>query len=219
MSESPTVFIVDDDHAVRKSMAWLLEASGYAVKHFATAAEFLEHYSPDMPGCLVLDVRMPGMNGLELQRELNRLRLTLPVIVLTGYADVPMAVASMKAGAVEFLEKPVPEDVLLDRVQHALDLDWQERQQQATRQEILERIRSLTPRQRQVMELVVDGWSSKEIGQKLQVSYKTVEAHRVKIMEKMQARSVPHLIRMRLSVGDIGESDVSAATTAEDDQE
>lgn len=197
-----SVFIVDDDPAVRKSLRWLIESVGLPVKTFASGSEFLDQYDPQQPGCLVLDIRMPGMSGLELQEKLRELGRHLPIIVMTAFGDVPMAVRAMKFGAVHFFEKPVKDQELLDHIQAALleDSRWRERDQ--LDDVVRCRYQRLTKREVEVLREVVGGLSSKEIGGKLGVSFKTVEAHRAKIMKKMEADSVPHLIRLYLSVED-----------------
>jgi RNA polymerase sigma factor (sigma-70 family) len=195
VTREPTVFVVDDDAALRNSLCWLIESIQLPVQTFASAAEFLDAYDPEMPGCLVLDVRMPGLSGLELQQRLNEWKITIPVIIITGYGDVPMAVKAIKAGAVDFIEKPVSDQALLDRIQQAMTQDVANRDQNQGRVQIAARLKLLTAREREVMDKVVDGLSSREIGDQLGVSYKTVEAHRAKIMKKMQATSVPQLVR------------------------
>ncbi|WP_240928052.1 response regulator transcription factor [Thalassoroseus pseudoceratinae] len=201
-TEQPTVFVVDDEDAMRKSLCWLFESVQLKSRAFADAFEFLEFYDPSQPGCLVLDVRMPGMSGLELQEKLQADRIKIPIILLTGYGDVPMAVRGMKAGAVDFLEKPASDEVLLEHVHRALELDRQNRKAQAAYQAIIKRLKSLTPRETEVMEYVVEGQSSKAIAEELKISFKTVEAHRARIMKKMEAQGVPQLIHMRRQVPD-----------------
>jgi len=193
-----TVFIVDDDPAMRKSLTWLVESVDLRVESFCSAAAFLEAYDPDQPGCLLCDVRMPGMSGLEMQEKLRAIGATLPVIMMTGYGDITSAVRAMKAGAIDFLEKPVPDQMLLDHIQRAIARDSSTRSSRSEVLRINQRLGLLTRRELEVMSLVVEGYSSKEIASQLDVSFKTVEAHRAKIMRKMEARSVPHLIRMSL---------------------
>ncbi len=192
----PTVYIVDDDPGVRKSLGWLIETLGVPVKTFASALIFLDAFDVQMPGCLVLDVVMPGMSGLELQEELRRRGAEIPVIMLTGYGDVPTAVRALKNGAIEFLEKPFDDDVLLQQIQRGLTLDARRRKERGECDDVVERMTRLTPREHEVLELVVDGLSSKEIAAQLSVSYKTVEAHRAKIMTKMKSESVADLVRL-----------------------
>lgn len=198
MAEQQTVHVVDDDPAIRSSLKWLIESVNLTVRTYGSAQEFLDAYQPDEPGCLVLDVRMPGLSGLDLQEMLKERGIQIPVIILTGYGDVPMAVRAMKNGAVDFLEKPVSDQVLLDHIQQALAQDVENHRRQAEQEEVRERFARLTPREKEVMDLVVEGLSSREIAETLGVSFKTIEAHRSKIMKKTEAKSVSHLIRMTM---------------------
>ncbi|QDT49603.1 Response regulator protein TmoT [Symmachiella dynata] len=191
-----TVFIVDDDPAVRGSMSWLLESVDLPVEVCASAQEFLDTYNPAIPGCLVLDIRLPGMGGMELQKELAKRNIHIPIIIVTGHAEVPMAVRAMKAGAVDFIEKPFSDQVLLDCIRTALQRDFESRGDDIRREEIAARIRTLTPREFEVKEKVVEGNSNKMIAAQLGVSRKTVEAHRAGVMKKMKAQSVADLVRM-----------------------
>ncbi|MEQ9068621.1 MAG: response regulator transcription factor [Gimesia chilikensis] len=200
IQQEATVFVVDDDPAIRKSLRWLIESVGLKVQTHELASEFLESYSPDHPGCLVLDVRIPGMSGLELQEKLRERGYDIPVIIVSGYGDVPLAVRDMKAGAVDFLEKPVSDQVLLDYIQKGIERDIQNKANREQNKELVERKATLTRRENEVMKYVVSGFSSREIAEKLNVSFKTVEAHRAKIMKKMQAKSVPKLIQMELQI-------------------
>jgi FixJ family two-component response regulator len=175
---------------------------GYATRTFGNPHDFLAQFKPDAAGCLVLDIRMPGMSGLELQQQLNRIGSMLPVIFITGHGDVPMAVQAMKEGAFEFIQKPFRDQDLLDRVNHALQQDAQSRTTLARRAEVLKRLESLTARERQVMALVVDGAANKVIAIDLKLSERTVEIHRAKVMDKMGARSVAHLVKMQLNMVD-----------------
>lgn len=195
-SVEPTVFVVDDDPAMRESLRWLIESVGLRVETFATGSEFLQHYHPARGGCLVLDVRMPGMSGLELQEKLRAQGVTLPVIILTGHADVPMAVRALKAGAMDFVEKPFSDQLLLDRIQHAIEADRAARRVQREIRDIEERIAQLTPRERQVMERVVAGKANREIAEELGLSPKTIEVHRAHVMDKMQAGSLAELVQI-----------------------
>lgn len=195
-----TVFVVDDDPAIRKSLRWLIESVGLKVETHELASDFLESYSPDSPGCLVLDVRIPGMSGLELQEKLRDRGYDIPVVIVSGYGDVPMAVRAMKAGAVDFLEKPVSDQVLLDYIQKGIERDINNKKSRSENKELMERKQSLTRRELEVMEHVVSGQSSREIAEILNVSFKTIEAHRAKIMKKMMAKSVPKLIQMDLQI-------------------
>ncbi len=196
MSKSETVFVVDDDQAMRKSLKWLIESVGMQVESYASADEFIRNYYPGRSGCLLLDVRMPGMSGLDLQEQFIRQNIKIPIIIITGHGDVPMAVRAMKAGAVDFIEKPFNDEFLLDSIRKALALDVQQRTHQAQRAEIATRLAHLTPREHEVMEMVTNGKSNKEIANQLGVSTKTVEAHRARVMEKMEASSLAELVRM-----------------------
>jgi len=196
-----TVFVVDDDQAMRNSLKWLIESVGVAVESFASADDFLANYEPGRPGCIVLDVRMPGMSGLDLQEHLVRQNIRIPTVIITGHGDVPMAVRAMKAGAVDFIEKPFNDEALLDAIRRALATEERQRSAQFEHREIQARIEHLTPREREVMNRVTDGSSNKEIANSLGVSAKTIEAHRARVMEKMQARSLAELVRMALAVG------------------
>jgi two-component system, LuxR family, response regulator FixJ len=192
----PAVFVVDDDPDVLRSMRYLIESVGLRVETYASAQEFFAGWRPDEPGCLVLDVRMPGLSGLDLQEELRARGAEIPVIVITGYGDVPMAVRAMKSGATEFLQKPVSDQVLLDHIQSAAARDLARYQRQAERRAIAARLSRLTPREREVMDLLVEGLSAREIALRLKVSPKTVESHRAKVMSKMEVSNVLRLARL-----------------------
>lgn len=191
-----TVFIVDDDDAVRKSLALLMQSAGLLVESFASAHEFLTRYDAYQPGCVVLDVRMPEMTGLELQEYLNVHGAIIPVIFITGHGDVPMAVEAMRAGAYDFLQKPFLDHELLDRVRHALDHDRSNRMRLQQHDAIQERLVSLTPREREILNLVTSGKANKVMAAELGVSQRTVEIHRARVMEKMGASSLAQLVRM-----------------------
>jgi len=193
-----TVFVVDDDAAMRDSLRWLLQSIGLAVETYASAEEFLGRYDADQPGCLVLDVRMPGMSGLTLQETLVARGITLPVIVITGYGEVPTAVRALKAGALDFIEKPFNDDVLLERVRQALDKDRTARAARSRQTEARARFAQLTAREREVMELVTAGKANKVIAAELGLSPKTVEVHRANVMRKMEADSVAELVRLAM---------------------
>ena len=193
---TPTVFVVDDDNAVRNSLRLLLKSVGLASQPLGSAAEFLETYRPSQPGCLVLDVRMPGMSGLELQRELNLRGATIPVIFITGHGDIPMAVEAMQQGAFDFLAKPFRDQELIDRVQRALAKDGTTRSALKERERIRERLESLTPREREVLSLMTQGKPNKIMAHELGVSQRTVEIHRARVMEKSGATSLAQLVRM-----------------------
>lgn len=206
---TPTVFVVDDDAAMRTSLRWLIESVGLSVETYNSAQEFLNAYT-DRSGCIVLDVRMPGMSGLELQEHLNSRRIMIPVIIVTGHGDIPMAVAAMKAGAVEFIEKPFNDQRLLDCVQEALQRDNRIRNDQVEKAAIDQRLDNLTPREEKVMEMVVAGKANKVIAALLDVSAKTVEAHRAKVMEKMGVTSLAELVRLALIAGQEFEESATA---------
>jgi FixJ family two-component response regulator len=197
----PTIFVVDDDSAVRDALKLLLRSVGQAVETFGSAQEFLDAYSEDRPGCLVLDIRMPGMSGLELQQKLNEKHSILPIIFITGHGDVPMAVEAMQAGAVDFIQKPFRDQDLIDRINQALEKDSSNRAALGERNDIRRRLETLTPREREVLDLVVHGKANKVIAGDLKLSQRTVEIHRARVMEKMQASSLAHLVRMVLEVG------------------
>jgi two-component system response regulator FixJ len=193
---SPIVFIVDDDEAVRNSLRLLLKSVGLAASALSSAREFLDTYKPLQPGCLVLDVRMPGMSGLDLQQRLNLQGAVIPVIFITGHGDIPMAVEAMQAGAFDFLQKPFRDRQLVDCIQRALEKDRASRAELDQRSRIRERLRSLTPREREVLTLVTSGKPNKIMAADLGVSQRTVEIHRARVMEKMGAASLAQLVRM-----------------------
>ncbi len=197
MSE-PTVFIVDDDLAVARSLRWLIESVQLKVETFASAQAFLDGYDAAKSGCLVLDVRMPGMSGIELQERLTAQRIRVPIIFITGHGDVQMAVRAVQAGAFDFIEKPFNDQDLLDRMQRAISFDAERRERDTQRAHLSALVASLTPREREVMDLVVAGMSNKAVANTLGLSAKTVEVHRAKVMEKMNARSVSDLVRMSM---------------------
>jgi two-component system, LuxR family, response regulator FixJ len=199
----PTIFVVDDDAAVRDALKLLLRSVGHAVETFGSAQEFLDAYGEDRAGCLVLDIRMPGMSGLELQQKLNEKHSILPIIFITGHGDVPMAVEAMQAGAVDFIQKPFRDQDLIDRINQALEKDSSNRAALGERNDIRRRLETLTPREREVLDLVVHGKANKVIAGDLKLSQRTVEIHRARVMEKMQASSLAHLVRMVLEVGQV----------------
>ena len=199
MTPEPTVFIVDDDDAVRRFLSGLIESVELRVEAFGSARYFLEAYEPGRPGCLVLDVRMPGMSGLELQRALADQAIDLPVIILTGHGNVQLAVHAMKAGAIDFVEKPFDNELLLDRIQKAVAENVRAGSERIKRIEITERMQLLTPREREVLDLVVAGQTNKGVARHLDISEKTVEIHRANVMRKMQAKSLPDLVKMAIN--------------------
>jgi FixJ family two-component response regulator len=196
---SPTVFVVDDDAAVRKSLSLLVQSVHLAVKTFESAQEFLDAYENDQPGCLVLDLRMPGLSGLELQQRLAARGIRLPVIFISAHGDLPSAVGAMRAGAVDFIEKPFRGQVLLDRIHQALDRDARYRAELAQRAETEALLGALTRPERAVLDLMVAGKPYKVIARELGISYKAVEGRRARIMRKMKADSLPQLMRRLLA--------------------
>jgi two-component system response regulator FixJ len=201
MVQRPTVFVVDDDPAMLDSVSLLLESADLSVECYLGAGKFLEIYSPHRPGCLVLDVRMPGMSGLELQEALAARGITIPIVFITGHGDVPMSVKAMKGGAVDFLEKPFDGETLVFCVQQALARDAHARQIEAQNSFVAMRYSRLTEREQEVMSLVVAGRSNKEIAQKLRCSHRTVEVHRSRLMAKMEAHTLPELVSMAAVCG------------------
>lgn len=192
----PTVFIVDDDHAVRDALRMLIKSVGLPVQVYASGDEFLGAWDAEMRGCVVADIRMPGMSGLEMQEALLQRGCRLPVIFITGHGDVPMAVEAMKAGALDFVQKPFRDQDLLDRINEGLQQERNLHQVEVEIEEISGRLAALTPRERQVLDRVVSGQPNKVIAMDLEVSQRTVEIHRARVMEKMQARSLAQLVQM-----------------------
>jgi two-component system response regulator FixJ len=198
--EAATVMVVDDDAGVRNAMRALLKSVGLGSTLFASAQEFLAAYQPSQHGCLVLDIRMPGMNGLELQQQLNLRGAVIPVIFMSGHADIPMAVEAMQHGAFDFLQKPFRDQDLLDRIQRAIAKDSQLRKSLGEHARISAHVAELTAREREVLDLMTQGLQNKAIAQKLDVSPRTIEIHRARVMEKMNARSVAELVRMMMDL-------------------
>lgn len=196
MIVEPTVYVIDDDQALREQLTFTIESVGLRVEAFASAEDFLASFDRKRPGCLVLDVRMPGMDGLELQDRLRAEESILPIILVTGHGDIPMTVRAMRAGAVDFLEKPFREQQLLECIRLAIERNRRSHCRQAERAAARNRVANLTDREREVMDLVVAGGQNKTIATELSLSHKTVECHRTKIMSKTQAKSVPDLIRL-----------------------
>ncbi len=196
----PTVYVVDDDRAVRDSLGLLLRSVGQPCKLFDSAQAFLDACEDDWQGCLLLDIRMPGMSGMEMHQELLERHIRIPVIFVTGHGDVPMAVQAMRNGAFDFIQKPYRDQELLDRVNQALTWDAEHRSEESRRRQLQQRYSGLTPREREVMECVVRGLANKVIAMDLALSQRTVEIHRARVMEKMGARSLAELVRMALLI-------------------
>ena len=194
----PTVFVVDDDAGVLDAVQLLLQSVGLPSRGFSSAGEFLEEFDSDIPGCLILDLRMPGMGGRELQKRLLEMGATLPIIFVTAHGDVPTAVDAVKDGAVDFIQKPFPDQKLLDKVNQALQLDALRKKEREERRAVEARLQTLTPREREVMALVASGKLNKTVARQMGISQRTVEIHRSRVMEKMQAASVPDLLLMIL---------------------
>ena len=190
------VFVIDDDPSIREAITNLIRSVGMSVQAFGSAKDFMAASRPNAPACLVLDVRMPGLSGLELQRELTDAGISIPIIFITGHGDIPMSVRAMKAGAVEFLTKPFRDQDLLDAIEQAIDRDRELRRQQAGIADLRDRFERLTPREREVMELVVAGLLNKQVAVRLGISEITVKLHRHQVMEKMKADSLADLVRM-----------------------
>jgi FixJ family two-component response regulator len=198
----PSVFVIDDDPSVLKSLERLIKSVGLKVETFGSAHDFLQT-APDCPGpaCLVLDVKMPGLNGLDLQDQLQQRKYAMPIVFITGHGDIPMSVRAMKKGAIDFLTKPFDEEDLLKAVQDALKKDMANRSAMNERQSILQRVKSLTPREYEILTYVITGMLNKQIAYDLDISEKTVKVHRGRVMEKMKANSIAELVRMAGKVG------------------
>jgi len=206
LERHPVVYVVDDDAAMRDSLCWLFSSVSLEARAFASADEFLAAWDPAKPGCLLLDLRMPGLNGLELQEQLTRDGHSIPTIFLSGHGDVPTAVRAMQAGAVEFLTKPCSEHLLLERVRAALEQSLQQRRRRRQNDVLRARYAVLTPREREVLHLVVSGKTNREMAAELSISPKTVELHRSNLMRKMHADSIPSLVAMSLSIPECREA-------------
>jgi FixJ family two-component response regulator len=200
-AEEAVVYVVDDDAAARAAIQSLLHSVGLPAVTFGSPPEFLAGYRPDTPACLVLDVRLPGVSGLDFQRDLAARNVTIPIIFITGHGDIPMSVEAMKAGAMEFLTKPFRGQVLLDAIHKAIERDRAVRQEQSSVAELSRRLGALTPREREVMQFVISGLLNKQIASELGASERTVKIHRGQVMRKMQARSLPDLVRMAGKLG------------------
>jgi FixJ family two-component response regulator len=202
--QEPVVFVIDDDASVRAALEDLLRSVGLAVRAYGSTQDFLQSKRPDAPSCLVLDVRMPGQSGLEFQRTLTATGIHLPIIFVSGHGDIPMSVRAMKSGAIEFLTKPLHEQELLDAIQVAIKHDRIRRQEAKTASALQERLDSLTPREHEVLKLVIAGQLNKQIAAQLGMSEATVKVHRSQIMHKMHARSLVELVRMTFTNGTNG---------------
>ncbi|MBS1196244.1 MAG: regulatory protein LuxR:Response regulator receiver [Proteobacteria bacterium] len=200
----PKIYIVDDEEAMRDSLTWLLEGESYETENFASAEDFLSALNEDMAGCLILDVRMPEMSGLELHERLLAMGNHLPVIFITGHGDVPMAVSALQRGACDFIQKPFNDQDLLARIKRALTLDCQRAAQRERDGALLQRVKQLSAREFEVMQLVAEGKLNKQIADELDISMKTVEAHRARTMEKMSARTIADLVKINLMLEKLG---------------
>ncbi len=198
---TPTVYIIDDDKYARESLEWLVDSVHLPVKAFAGGQQFLDFYKNGLPGCAILDVRMPGINGIDLHIKLLEQGAILPVIIMTGHADVPMAIRAMKAGVYDFIEKPYNDTLMLQRIQSAIDYDSDKRQKQIRIDDVNARLSALTPREREVLGHVLHSTPNKVIASKLNISIKTVELHRGNLMHKMHTKSVTELVRLALIAG------------------
>jgi FixJ family two-component response regulator len=209
--EGPLIYLVDDDAAVRDSLGMLFASIDLAHEAYSSALEFLEHYDPKRPACLVADIRMPGLSGLELQQRLNEQHAEIPIIFITGHGDVPMAVTAMKSGAADFIQKPFRDQDLIDRINKALAQDREGRSARAQAKTIRDRIATLTPREVEVMQRVVKGQANKVIAMDLGVSQRTVELHRARVMRKLKMRSLAELVS---AVGKLGEQETTSDTAS-----
>lgn len=201
VSDHPIIFVVDDDQSVCQSLTWLIESVGIKVETFPSAAEFLKRHPHDGPACLVLDVRMPGLSGFDLQNQLAAAGRVIPIIFITGHGNVSMSVRAMKAGAVDFIEKPFEDQTLLDALNQSLEKDRQAKLEQAEKREIKQRVDSLTAREREVFKRVVAGMLNKQIAFEQGTTERTIKAHRARVMQKLQARSLADLVRLAVKAG------------------
>lgn len=207
MPKTVTVHVVDDDPSMRDSLRWLIESVGMHVDTYNNADAFLEQFEPNMPGCLVLDVRMPGTSGMELLDTLKNRGVQMPIIIISGHGDVPMAVQALKRGAMDFLEKPFRDQELLEQVSRAIEMDSARRKRTASVAGIRAKLEKLTPREREVMIMVVGGYANKQVASRLGLSEKTIEVHRSRVMSKMQAKTLPCLVKMAIVAGICDPSD------------
>jgi len=196
-----SIYLIDDDQAVRESLTLYLESKGLTVVSYSSAQDFLESYDKNSPGCLLLDIRMPGMNGLDLQEYLTQKELAIPIIFITGHGDISMAAQAFKGGAIDFLEKPFENEGLLKSIGQALSKDTENRQKSIVRGKAIKHYEKLTPRERDVMTRVVAGYHNKDIAKELEISHRTVEIHRHRVMEKMEAKTLSHLISLAVLCG------------------
>lgn len=200
-ASQPTVYIVDDDAGVRNALGELVESIGIQVKSFDKVRPFLDNYTPSLPGCLVLDVRLPGISGLELQEHFKKKNINIPIIFVSGHSNVAIAVRSMKAGAIDFLEKPFDDQLLLDSIQKALEVDRISRNEEENRTLIMKRIKNLSPREDEVLKLLIRGKANKTIAEEMDLSTKTIETHRAHIMRKLGVKSMAGLMWMAIKSG------------------
>lgn len=214
----PVVYIVDDDLGVRQMISRMVRSVGLAARAFARVSEFLEEWDPSQPGCVVLDVRMPGESGLDLQDHLARMNMPVPVVFITGHGDIPMSVRAMKGGAVDFLQKPFNDQALLDAIHAALGRDAEQREMQAARVEARARLATLTPREREVLAGVVAGLANKQIASQLGTTEQTVKLHRGRVMSKMKADSVPELVILAQRAGIMEHGRLSGDSTPASDR-
>ena len=201
MSGKPEIHVVDDDEAIRDSLVWLLDGERYSVRTYSTGEDFFARHELLSPACVILDIRMPGMSGIEVHEQLTRNAVRTPVVFVTGHGDVPMAVEAIKRGAFDFIEKPFNEQKLTSIIERALELDTRNAGQVAAQSEVAVRLAKLSPREREVLDLVIKGKMNKTIADVMNISIKTVEAHRSKVMEKMCARSLAELVQAVLKAG------------------
>lgn len=200
MSDNQTVYIVDDDEGIRDGLSLLLETVGQSHELYESAFDFLEKYNEEMSGCIVLDIRMPRMTGIDLQEKLNERNSSLPIIFITGHGDIPMAVEAMKAGALDFIRKPFREQDLLDRINEALEFESGNREKEQTRKDLLEKVETLTDREREIFDCVANGEMNKVIAIDRGISERTVEVHRSQVMKKLNARTLAQLVRIKMAL-------------------
>lgn len=198
MNSKSTVFLIDDDESLREALQWLLESVHLPVETFASASDFLNAYDPDRPGCIVLDIRMPSMSGLELQRQLNQMKSSLPIIMITGHGDVPTCVRAFEGGVFAFLEKPINHQDFLDQLYRAIEHDQESRNSGQARPDLGLKLESLSPREREVMELIATGKTMKQVAVQLEISIQTCSKHRARVLEKLNVGNDVELVRLLL---------------------